>query len=148
MYVNILTFSTYIQFGSEEYYNYDLREPKRKIIHPDKIKETKKSVVTTNDWTNIPYYPTDREKRENVAKYLVSMNKPVPATLLQQIKQDKQNDIQEDSYNKNILINTVNTVNTVNTFSTVNKYSPQYANYIGVRPRSQISARIGMGGSY
>jgi hypothetical protein len=138
-YINIFTFTTYIQFGTEEYYNYDLREPKRQIIHPDKIKETKKSVVTTNDWTNIPYYPTDREKRENVAKYLMSMGKQVPSTLLQQIKQDKQNDIQEDSYNKNIQVNTVNTVN---------KYSPQYANYIGVRPKSQMSARIGMGGAY
>jgi len=137
LYINILTFSTYIQFGTEEYYNYDLREPKRQIIHPDKIKETKKSVVTTNDWTNIPYYPTDREKRENVAKYLMSMGKQVPATLLEQIKQDKQNDIEEDSYNKNIPIN-----------RPVNKYSPKYANYIGVRPRSQMSARIGMGGSY
>ena len=49
-------------FGSEEYYNYDLREPKRKIINPDKIKETTKIVATTQDWSNIPYYPTTREK--------------------------------------------------------------------------------------
>jgi hypothetical protein len=136
-YVNISTFSTETSYDSQEYFNYDLREPKRQIIHPDKIKETKKSVVTTNDWTNIPYYPTDREKRENVAKYLMSMGKQVPATLLQQIKQDKQNDMEEDSYNKNIPIN-----------RPVNKYSPQYANYIGSRPSSQMSARIGMGGSY
>jgi hypothetical protein len=57
-YVNVSTFLTYIPFGSEEYYNYDLREPKRKIIHPDKVRETKKTVITTTDWSNIPYYPT------------------------------------------------------------------------------------------
>ena len=30
-FINISTFLTQIPFGSEEYYNYDLREPKRKI---------------------------------------------------------------------------------------------------------------------
>jgi len=98
--INIQTFLTYIPFGSEEYYNYDLREPKRKIIHPDKIRETKKTVVNTNDWTNIPYYPTTREKRINMAKYLASMNKPIPETLLRQISDDAKKDIEEDTYNK------------------------------------------------
>jgi hypothetical protein len=87
-YINISTFLTHIPFGSEEYYNYDLREPKRKIINPEKIRETKKTVVTTNDWSNIPYYPTTREKRENVAKYLLSMNKQVQESLLQKIRED------------------------------------------------------------
>ena len=81
MVVNVTTFLTHIPFGSEEYYNYDLREPKRKIVNPDKIKETRKTVVTTNDWSNIPHYPTTREKRENVVKYLISMGKPVPEDL-------------------------------------------------------------------
>ena len=29
-----------------------------------------------------------------------------------------------------------------------NKYSPQYAAYIGAKPRAQASARIGMGGAF
>ena len=29
-----------------------------------------------------------------------------------------------------------------------NKYDPRYASQIGVRPRAQASARIGMGGTY
>jgi len=98
--VNIKTFLTHIPFGSEEYYNYDLREPKRKIINPDKIKETKKSVVNTNDWTNIPHYPTTREKRENIAKYLTKMGRPIPRELLKQIQEDKIKEIEEDSFNK------------------------------------------------
>jgi len=97
--VNIKTFLTHIPFGSEEYYNYDLREPKRKIINPDKIKETTKTVVTTQDWSDIPYYPTTREKRENLAKYLVSMGKQVPESLIKQINDDKKKEINEDSYN-------------------------------------------------
>jgi hypothetical protein len=97
--VNIKTFLTHIPFGSEEYYNYDLREPKRKIINPDKIKETKKTVVTTRDWTDIPHYPTTREKRENIAKYLVQMGKQVPPELLKKIQEDKIKEIEEDAYN-------------------------------------------------
>ena len=98
-FINISTFLTHIPFGSEEYYNYDLREPKRKIINPDKIRETKKTVVSTNDWSNIPYYPTTREKRENVAKYLMSMGKPVPETLIRQIEDDKRKEVEQDFFN-------------------------------------------------
>ena len=98
--VNIKTFLTHIPFGSEEYYSYDLREPKRKIINPDKIRETKKSVINTTDWTNIPHYPTTREKRENVMKYLIQMGREVPKELLKQIEEDKKKEIEEDAFNK------------------------------------------------
>jgi hypothetical protein len=98
-FVNIKTFLTHIPFGSEEYYNYDLREPKRKIINPDKIKETKKNVVNTTDWTNIPHYPTTREKRQNVAKYLMKMGRSIPPELLKQLDEDKRKEIEEDSFN-------------------------------------------------
>ena len=30
----------------------------------------------------------------------------------------------------------------------INKYSPQYASYIGAKPRAQASARIKLGGAY
>ena len=85
-----------IPFGSEEYYNYDLREPKRKIVNPDKIRETKKTVTSTKDWSNIPYYPTTREKRENVANYLISMGKQVPDGLIKQMEEDKRKEIEQD----------------------------------------------------
>jgi hypothetical protein len=89
-----------VPFGSEEYYNYDIREPPRKIVHPDKIRETKKTVVNTTDWTNIPYYPTTREKRINVAKYLSSMGKQIPESLLKQLSEDSRKEIEEDAFNK------------------------------------------------
>jgi hypothetical protein len=182
--INVLTFLTYIPFGSEEYYNYDLREPKRKIINPDKIKETKKNVTTTNDWTNIPYYPTTIEKKENVVKYLISMGKQVPIELLKQLQSEKMKEIQQDSFNnfnkeeihEEKIITHQQTYNnhqqTYNnhqptyqnrnlmkvTNSTIfrhphsqpqpNKYAPNYASHIGIKPRAQASARIGMGGAY
>jgi hypothetical protein len=169
-YINISTFLTYIPFGSEEYYNYDLREPKRKIVNPDKFRETQKTVVTTNDWSNIPYYPTTREKRVNVAKYLISMGKPVPESLLRKIEEDKKKDIEEDSFNnfkKNNLQNQEESHSTLHTYQNYkqtiptkmqqvptkmqqvpNKYSPQYAAYVQAQSRAQPSARIGLGGAY
>jgi len=170
--VNIKTFLTHIPFGAEEYYNYDLREPKRKIIHPDRIKETKKSVTTTTDWTNIPHYPTSRENRENVAKYLTKMGRQIPLELLKQIQEDKIQEIEEDSFNKfsnneeqnqekkienqhqqqqqykqpiyqNYMQNQNNTRP-----PPPNKYSPQYAAYIGAKPRAQASARVRLGGAF
>ena len=184
--VNIKTFLTHIPFGSEEYYNYDLREPKRKIINPDKIKETKKTVISTTDWTNIPHYPTNREKRENVAKYLLKMGKQVPPQLLRQIEQDKKTEIDEDVFNKlnqneNENENNQETNNLHGCYmmnqkqppqiyqpyiqnghiskipvhmqrpssrSSSNKFSPQYAAYVGLKPRAQASARVGLGGVF
>lgn len=194
--VNIKTFLTHIPFGSEEYYNYDLREPKRKIINPDKIKETRKTVVTTKDWSDIPYYPTTREKRENIAKYLIQMGKQVPADLLNKIREDKIKEIEEDSYNnfqngskkednepessqqhinhhqythyahhlnpshnytqrhppiyqnyiQNAHISKI-PIHAQRPPPPPHKYSPQYAAYIGAKPRAQARARVGLGGT-
>ena len=194
--VNIKTFLTRIPFGSEEYYNYDLREPKRKIINPDKIKETKKTIINTTDWSNIPHYPTTREKRENVVNYLIKMGKVVPPELLKKLEEDKRKEIEEDSYNnfhkftnkKNeededqvpsenlmgyyryhqaqqdqqsrqpLYQNFVNNghISKIpiqmqkhqNTQRPPNKFSPQYAAYVGAKPRAQASARVGLGGVF
>ncbi len=173
--INVKTFLTHIPFGAEEYYNYDLREPKRKIINPDKVKETKKSVVTTTDWTNIPYYPTTREKRENVAKYLAKMGRPIPPELIKQIREDKMKEIDEDVFNtcsnneeneshklerhiqhypmnapiyQNLQNNHISKMPNQSQRQPPNKFSPQYANYIGAKPRAQISARVGLGGVF
>ena len=154
-FINISTFLTQIPFGSEEYYNYDLREPKRKIIHPDKIREIKKTVVTTNDWSNIPYYPTNREKRENVVKYLISMGKQVPESLIRQIEEDKRKEEQEDHFN-NFSNSSIKQsshpqnihVNPFRQQQIPHKYLPEYAAYVGAKPRAQASARIGLGGVF
>jgi hypothetical protein len=151
--INITTFNTYIPFGSEEYYNYDLREPKRKIINPDKLKETRKMVVTTNDWSNIPYYPTSREKKEQYAHQLVSTGRQVPQELLRQIEIDKAKEVANDAFNSNIIRPPAAQQQVIRqppppVKQIPHKYSPQYASYVGAKPRAQSSARIGMGGAY
>jgi len=164
--VNVSTFLTHVPFGTEEYYNYDLREPKRKIIHPDRIRETTKTVASTQDWTNIPYYPTTLEKKENMVKYLTSMGKQVPPALLQQIAVARQAAVEQDAFNSF----TPNAPPHPPTQQRPqqqrqqhpqqhpqhpqprgpppHKYSPQYAAYVGAKPRAQASARVGMGGSF
>ena len=162
-FINIKSFTTHIPFGSEEYYNYDLREPKRKILNPDKIKETKKTIVTPNDWTHIPYYPTNTEKRENLAKQFISMGKPVPPELVRQLQKDKQKEILEDVYSvaeqarpqTQPVYQRVMQSNHINHQPVIrqqrpppHKFSPQYAAYIGAKPRAQASVRVHLGGVY
>ena len=170
-FINISTFLTSVQFGSEEYYNYDLREPKRKIINPDKFKQTNNTVISTNDWTNIPYYPTTREKKENMVKYLISMKKQVPVELLKQIANDKQKEVEQDAYNKFIKPNEENKKIIPSVWmppqtppqqhpqhpqypqhpqrsQIPNKYSPQYASFINVKSKATTTSKIGMGGTY
>jgi hypothetical protein len=186
----IKTFLTSVRYENDEYFNYDLREPKRKIIHPDKLlQHTNKVVANTNDWSNIPYYPTSKEKREQTAEYLIKTGKQVPISLLKQIQKDKEDTIKTDVYNNmdsdddmndygvnnrisNIPINNRQYINTRNINGGYpyppqqpqqpqqpqppqppqppNKYSPQYANYIGASPRAtaSASARIRLGGVF
>jgi hypothetical protein len=173
-FINIFNFLTLVPFEQDNFYNYDLREPKRKILNPAFVKETKKVVATTNDWTNIPYYPTTKERRENVVNYLNSQGVKIPEALLKQIEQDKIEEQMNDVYNpKNIQPVHVSNINIKNNNynqqqkhhnnqhhnqhhnqqfihakKIPHKFSPDYATHIGQRPRAQASARIGLGGVY
>ena len=155
--INIQTFLTHIPFGSEEYYNYDLREPKRKIINPDKIRETKRTVALTTDWTNIPHYPTTKEKRENVAKYLISLGRQIPPTLAKQIEEDRQQDIENDSFNQSrqplYRLPPPPPPTPLQTRShNPHSHHPQPPHTSQYRhkqePRAQASARVGLGGVF
>jgi hypothetical protein len=169
-YINIKTFFTHLRYENDEYFNYDLREPKRKIIRPDKVlQQTNKVVTNTDDWSNIPYYPTTREKRMQTMEYLIKTGKQVPVDLLRQIQKDKEDSIKNDVYN----INTLNVDDVRDAYNGVvnnqrkyrpqppsytrqpqhpppHKYSPQYANYIGApqRASASASAKIRLGGVY
>jgi hypothetical protein len=153
--INIMTFLTSVRFEQDNFYNYDLREPKRKIIHPDKIRETKNTVVHTDDWTNIPYYPTTRERRENMANDYTRQGKPIPPQLLHQIQQDKVKEVQYDVFNQSIVLPQQPQQQQqpaqrpqMSRTPPPNKFSPAYANYIGQRPRASASARIKLGGAF
>jgi hypothetical protein len=161
-YINIKTFFTYLGYENDEYFNYDLREPKRKIIRPDKLlQQTNKVVSNTDDWSNIPYYPTNREKRIQTMEYLTKTGKQIPLDLLRQIQKDKEDSIKNDVYNINT--SSLDDVNNQSKYRPQppnymrqsqnpppHKYSPQYANYIGApqRATASASAKIRLGGVY
>jgi len=130
-------------------------------------------MVNTTDWSNIPHYPTTRERRENVAKYLMQMGRQVPPELLRKIQEDKQREIQEDVFNNHLAQREeeeqqeppppVRFVQQPRVYRQPhfgaagpprppppppNKYSPQYAAYVGARPRAQASAKVRLGGVY
>jgi hypothetical protein len=115
MYINIKTFLTYLPYEGDEYFNYDLREPKRKIIRPDKIKQTNHVVATTDDWSNIPYYPTTKERREQTAMYMVKTGKQIPVSLLKQIQKDKEDSLENDifSVHNEIISNANDTISNI-----------------------------------
>lgn len=162
--INISTFMTATRFEHDNYYEYDLREPPRKIIHPDRVK-TNKSLATTDNWTNIPFYPTAEKKREMIQQYGQSKaeeiieysynnstdpTKPVmppspashspssPSPFAQKyfsnVNQPRQNPVTV-TVNQGYIPN-------------VNKYSPAYARIIGAKPKATASANIRLGGLY
>jgi hypothetical protein len=59
------------RFEHDNYYKYDLREPPRKIVHPDRIKTHRVENLTDN-WTDIPFYPSAEKKHELVSQYGVN----------------------------------------------------------------------------
>ena len=93
------------------------------------------------------------------------MGKQVPDSLIRQIEEDKQKEIHEDSFNNfkdnsqvqqqiqgffqqniqqqqpNIIVNPIRQ-------QIPHKFSPQYASFIGVKPRAQASAKIKLGGLF
>jgi hypothetical protein len=155
--INIQTFLTHIRFENDQFYNYDLREPKRKIINPDKMKEAKQNIPNTNDWTNIPYYPTTIERRENMAKAILAQGKQVPQELLNQLQKDKINEVRTDIYNQSIVQpqqqqhqqHQQHQHQQIRPQSQPpNKFSAEYARHIGHKPKATASARIHLGGVY
>ena len=121
---------TGVRFEHDNYYQYDIREPPRKVIHPDRV-PTKKINVTTDDWSHIPYYPTLEEKKQIVSQY----------------GQQKAEQMIQNTYNNS---NTNTNTNIATQLpippSHINKYAPEYARLIGHKPKATKSANIGLGG--
>ena len=163
--VNINTFMTAVRFEHDNYYEYDLREPPRKIIHPDKIR-TNKSSTTTDNWTNIPFYPTAEKRREMVQQYgkqkadeiieysynnstdptMAVMPPPPPtfrnvnATTPQQIQNQKIQEYNEHMRQQNSNARMIP--------QNINKFSPAYSRIIAAKPKAGKSANIRLGGLY
>jgi hypothetical protein len=98
------------------------------------------------------------------------MGKQVPDTLIKQIEEDKKREINEDVFNnfkddnsekkypvqhqiqgffqQNIQQTHANIIMNPIRQQIPHKFSPQYASFIGAKPRAQTSAKIGLGGVF
>ena len=153
-YINILNFSTGIPYENEEYYNYDLREPVRKLVNPDKNKRTNKTFVTTDDWKNIPYYPTAQERKE-MHKMFYNEKQPYSQGQMQTQMQTQLQPQSQPQYQPqyNHQKNNQQTHQQYQYQQSQQQYkqpphiySAEYASYIGIRPRATASVNIGLGG--
>jgi hypothetical protein len=148
-YINIHNFLTYLNYENDNFYSYDLREPQRKIINPSSLRETKQTVVYTEDWTNIPYYPTTKERRIIKAKEFISSGQQVPLILANQIHDDNKNQILVDEFNRQpTQYETIqqNKNKQMQQQKQTNIYSIQYAIQQKIKPRASTNTKIKLGG--
>jgi hypothetical protein len=155
--ININTFMTGTRFENDNYFHYDLREPARKIIHPDRIKTTKMS-NSIDDWTSIPFYPTAEKKKEMIQEYgktkaeeiieysYTNSVDPTVAVMPPQIQQQKAISLaQIQQYNQ--LMQQFNSKTRIIP-PNINKFSPAYSRIIAAKPKAGTSANIRLGGVY
>jgi hypothetical protein len=172
--INIDTFMTGTRFEHDNYFQYDLREPPRKIIHPDRVKTTKIS-ATLDDWTNIPFYPTAAKKKEMIQEYgqakadeIIEYSytnsvdptvavMPPPRQQQQQQKQQPQPLKNPNQVNINSSLAQIQQYNQLmQQFNSktriippnINKFSPAYSRIIAAKPKATASANIRLGGVY
>jgi hypothetical protein len=158
--INISTFMTAVRFEHDNYYEYDLREPPRKIIHPDRV-NTNKSLTTTDNWSNIPFYPTAEKKREMIKQYgqakaeeiiEYSYNNSTDPTkhVMPPSPPNPSPNPNTSLYEQKFFVNpNKNKQAPANQYiPNINKYSPAYARIIGAKPKATASANIKLGGLY
>lgn len=162
-FVNTDAFQCHVKFTEDGYENYDLREPPRRIVNPNQLQNVRfAGVPSTNDWSQIPYYPTKKERREQMAQEMIAAGQQVPLELQKEIEKDQINEIKSDAYNANVNVIIPPTPTPISTNRYVVKQNyytgppppiPQRANAppSGQRanaPRASASARIRLGGVF
>ena len=138
MVINVTNFITLISFDEDEFHKYDLREPVRNVMFPNQNTQyVDNTVVTTDDWKDIPNYPMREEKRYSdttaaeINQYVQNIRIQNTASIPPQSKS-----LQQTLFIKKP---TINTQSARYIFSQEN--SKNYA-----RPRSTPSANIKLGG--
>ena len=81
-YVNVTSFMTLVHFESDQYHQYDLREPVRKVSFPDSGKMVNPTTFVNNPsaWKNIPNMPLNQTKQQNPFSQQANKNYPVRAS--------------------------------------------------------------------
>jgi len=154
-FINVTKFLCLTRSDAEVFHEYDLREPTNKIMQTNRVKPN--NSFMENNWSNIPFYPTADKKQEMIYNF----GKEQTEQIIQQNLQYSQNptesiinvsrpNIPNNRNTSGIPVYSYPSVNTiprnVNNVNNMNKYSPNYAQYIGAKPPATTSANIGLGG--
>jgi hypothetical protein len=162
--INIDTFMTGTRFENDNYFQYDLREPAKNIMNPEKIKPTKMT-NSIDDWTSIPFYPTAEKKKEMIQEYGKAKAEEIieysytnsvdptiavmPPPVRQQQQQQQQINVtslaQIQQYNQ--LMQQFNSKTRIIP-PNINKFSSAYSRIIAAKPKAGKSANIRLGGVY
>jgi hypothetical protein len=161
--INISTFMTGTKFEHDTYHKYDLREPPRRIVNPMAVKSSNVDHIT-DDWSNIPFYPTVEKKNEMIQKY-----GKTDAEKIIQYSYDNSTDPTMEVLPPRPPPQQRQIINRTNSHSVqpkqteqmryiesqriripqgINKFSPVYAKMIGAKSRASASANIRLGGVY
>ena len=75
-YVNVASFMTLVHFESDQYHQYDLREPVRKVSFPDSGKMVNPTTFVNNPsaWKNIPNIPMPPSQQQQQQQRQVQQN--------------------------------------------------------------------------
>ncbi len=170
-YINILTFLTSIPFEQDEYINYDLRSPRRKIINPDKLpsRPNGHNGLLINNWTNEPFCKNQIDPEE---EKIVRLNTPTVPPRVQQLRPldgtrghpnpqvyTPTSRGTSPKYPPNPYPRPVNNRPQATQGKQVNQgrqvkprpinpYAPDYARRNGIKPKATTSARVHLGGVY
>jgi len=102
--INISHFLTCVAYENEEYSKYDLRDPPRKIIHPNKIVKIGHIADNIDDWTNIPQYHAQQEKMGlSILKNTYQQQHQQQHQQHQQHQQQQQQQQQQQFVNNNVI---------------------------------------------
>jgi hypothetical protein len=168
-YINILTFLTNIPFEQDEYIQYDLREPRRKIINPEKLqsRQSARNGLLINNWTNEPFCKNRIEPEE---ESIVRLNTPTVPPRAQQLRSLDAPRGGPGNYPPTPGTRGPSPKYPPNAFPRptnnrpqnvpaqanqprpkhmrVNPYAPDYARRNGIKPKATTSARVHLGGVY
>jgi hypothetical protein len=128
-YVNIADFETGVDWRREQYHEYDLREPQEALVKPRRAPVGGQQQA---QWSNIPFYPTAAAKRDLVNRFGA--------------QQAEQMVRQVYASSSSSTTPTPAKIPRKAPVPPPHRYSPQYAQYIGAKPRAMPSANIGLGG--
>jgi hypothetical protein len=158
-YINVYSFLTGNNnvFNKNNLFVYDLRKPVSEIanynnndnIHNQNINYMK------NDWSNIPNYPLPQHVIDNIKDPYAPPPEFLEENLFVQPNMVQRNVYSQNNQNRPLPINNQNRslpINNQNRPLPINNvphiYSPQYASYIGSKPKATPSAKIRLGGVY